>query len=124
MAVFRGELTFTPAQVVGRRTHVVEEAGAIVGFYTLLPRAEGEGELEHLFVDPGSLRRGVGAALFRHACALAVELGWPRLVIQSDPNAAGFYQAMGARLERHIPSSIPGRTIPFFGFDLTSAPVR
>ena len=41
-------------------------------------------------------------------------------MIQSDPNAAGFYHALGARLEREIPSSIPGRTIPFFARSLAA----
>ena len=33
---------------------------------------------------------------------------------------AGFYRALGARLEREIPSSIPGRTIPYFTYALGS----
>jgi len=118
MSVFSRELTLSPTDIAARRAHVLEENGRIVGFYTLATRAEGDAELEHLFVEPSGLRRGSGAALFRHACAVAREAGFHRLVIQSDPNAAGFYVSVGARLERHIPSSIPGRELPFFSFDL------
>jgi GNAT superfamily N-acetyltransferase len=120
MAVFRSELTVTPEQIPGRRAHVLEEAGCLVGFYTLLPRDAKVAELEHLFVEPTELGRGVGTALFHHACGVALRAGFRDLVIQSDPNAAGFYRAMGARLEREIPSSIPGRTIPYFAYSLVA----
>jgi GNAT superfamily N-acetyltransferase len=119
LAVFRRELTLAAGDVVARRAHVLVEDGQLVGFYTLT-RREGDAELEHLFVEPARLGRGLGSALFRHACALARREGFGRLVIQSDPNAAGFYAALGARLERHVPSSIPGRELPLFSVWLES----
>jgi N-acetylglutamate synthase-like GNAT family acetyltransferase len=113
MSVFRDELTFTPAAVVERRAHVVEEDGVVVAMYTLFGEGD-EVELEHLFVDPARLRRGHGKRLFEHACDLARAAGARALVIKSDPNAAGFYRAMGAADAGEIPSSIPGRHIPTF----------
>jgi GNAT superfamily N-acetyltransferase len=113
MAVFRDELTFTPAAVVERRTHVLEEDGAVVAMYTLLGSGA-EVELEHLFVDPPRLRQGHGKRLFEHACDLARAAGAQALVIKSDPHAAGFYRTLGAADAGEIPSSIPGRNIPTF----------
>jgi predicted N-acetyltransferase YhbS len=81
-------------------------------------RGQGVVELEHLFVEPSRLRRGLGAALFRHAVEQARAAGFRRLTILSDPHAAGFYQAMGAQLEERVPSSIPGREIPVFALTL------
>jgi GNAT superfamily N-acetyltransferase len=121
MEVFRRELVLPPEEVVRRRAHVTEQAGQIVGFYTLVGRTNDFVELEHLFIDPSHLGRGLGTKLFRHACALAQELGFHRLIIQSDPHAAGFYEAMGAHPEGEIPSSIPGRHIPLFTVELGEA---
>jgi GNAT superfamily N-acetyltransferase len=121
LAIFRGELTIAAEQVAQRRAHVIEEDGQLLGFYTLLPTTQDNAELEHLFVDPAHLGRGLGRALFHHACDVARRAGIATLVIQSDPNAAGFYRALGARLDRQIPSSIPGRTLPFFSFPLPPA---
>jgi N-acetylglutamate synthase-like GNAT family acetyltransferase len=121
MSVFTRELVLAPAAVTAHRAHVIEENGGIVGFYTLLKRDHDEAELEHIFVDPTCLRRGLGAMLLRHACLVAKHLAFRRLVIQSDPNAAGFYEAMGARFERLTPSSIEGRTILVFSLDLGDA---
>ena len=118
LSVFQRELTLTEADLVLRCAHAFEEKGRVVGFYTLLERPDGSIELEHLFVDPRDFGRGVGRALFEHACAAAVATGRERLVIQSDPNAAGFYQSRGARLEGYVSSSIPGRELPLFSVDL------
>jgi GNAT superfamily N-acetyltransferase len=117
MAVFRDELTFTPAAVVERRAQVLEEHGVVVAMYTLVG-AGAELELEHLFVDPTRLRRGHGKRLFEHACDLARAAGAQALAIKSDPHAAGFYRALGAADAGEILSSIPGRHIPTFRFTL------
>lgn len=118
MAIFRKELLLAEEQIVPKQTHVLETEGAIAGYYTLLPHDEKTLELEHLFVDPEKLRQGFGSKLFEHACRIAKKANFRVLVIQSDPNAAEFYRMLGAQLTREIPSSIPGRFIPHFEFDL------
>ena len=72
-------------------------------------------------MPPSRLREGHGARLFDHACQRARATGFLTLAIQADPNAAGFYAGRGARVVREIPSSIPGRTIPFFQYALVAA---
>lgn len=67
-----------------------------LGFYALC----GEGDtvaLEHLWVQPRSLGAGVGRLLFEHAVHFAADAGAKRIEIESDPNAEGFYQRMGAQ---------------------------
>ena len=65
-----------------------------------------------------------GRALFDAAVALARKQGAGRMTILADPNAAAFYERMGARFLRNAPSdAIPGRTLPFYEYDLTSRTV-
>jgi GNAT superfamily N-acetyltransferase/hypoxanthine phosphoribosyltransferase len=67
----------------------------MLGFYTLA--AEGEKlYLEHLFVLPKAMGRGIGRRLFGHALNRATEKGFVSLDIESDPHAEGFYLRMGA----------------------------
>ena len=54
-------------------------------------------DLLHLWVLPEAMRRGVGRSLFSHALERARNLGFRELEIESDPNAEGFYQRMGAQ---------------------------
>ena len=117
LSVFKEELTLRPEEIDGC-AYVLEDAGELRGFYTLGEPADGTVELEHLFVDPLFFGRGGGTQLFRHAVHQASERGYCRLLIQSDPNAEGFYRTLGIQPLRHIPSSIPGRCLPYFELEL------
>lgn len=69
--------------------------------------------LVKLFVEPTTLRRGVGKALFLWATNEATSRGVGRLVIEADPDAAPFYRQLGAKDCGVAPSaSIPGRILP------------
>ncbi len=79
--------------------------------------------LNALFVEPGTIGRGYGRQLFAHAVALATARGAHGLIWTSDPYAAGFYRALGARLVGATPSTIfPDRLLPTFHLALP-APV-
>ena len=76
-------------------------------------------DLLHLFVDPQALRRGVGRALFEAACTWCIVQGGTKLVILSDPNAAAFYQRLGALLIGEAPSdAVPDRALPLLEYRL------
>ena len=114
LAVFAGELTLHPDAIEPAHTHVLADAeGELLGFHSFAFRPDGRLELEHLFVAATRLREALGRRLLWSAQEAAANLGYGSFVIQSDPNAEGFYVAEGARLLERIPSSIPGRSIPF-----------
>jgi GNAT superfamily N-acetyltransferase len=92
---WRSILTVTPAFIAAHETYAARDTGRIVGF-SALRQDGGILHLEDLFVLPSEMGRGVGRALFRHAQRRAWELGFAFLEVQSDPNAAGFYERMGA----------------------------
>jgi ribosomal protein S18 acetylase RimI-like enzyme len=66
-----------------------------VGFYILTREDDGI-HLDHLWVVPDAMRRGIGRALFEHAVAQARDLGFDSIQIEADPNAEEFYKRMGA----------------------------
>ena len=109
--LWRNDLTLT-AQFI--RTHPVYCAAAgsqILGFYAL-SRAQAAFELEHMWVDPPHMGRGVGRQLFQHAVDTVRALGGTSLTIAADPNAEAFYQRLGARRVGAVPSQPPGRELP------------
>jgi len=110
----RAELTLRPEDVLPRRTHVAEIDARVAGFFTVCgePR-RGEGELDALYVDPMTLRAGIGRALLDAARALAAAEGFRALRIVADPHAESFYLRHGATRIGDAPSgSIPGRVLP------------
>lgn len=119
MAACVDELTISAEQIQQNQTYVLEKRGRILGFYMLASPNNKEIELEYLFVEPDVIGQGYGSQLMCHAKAKALELGYQAILIQGDPNAAAFYQAMGGKKISHRQSdSIGDRTLPLFKIDL------
>jgi GNAT superfamily N-acetyltransferase len=76
----------------------------IVGFCVVLPREDGEAELDGLFVDPGSWRSGVGSALVRQARQVAARRGATLMHVVATPRARRFYEACGFELTGDTPT--------------------
>ncbi|MSP74995.1 MAG: GNAT family N-acetyltransferase [Rhodospirillaceae bacterium] len=106
--------------VTGRVLVAADAAGHSLGVAAVLG-GDDTVDLDALFVDPLAIGSGAGRALFAAALDLARGLGARRMTILADPNAAAFYERMGARFLRNAPSdAIPGRALPLYEYDLTS----
>jgi GNAT superfamily N-acetyltransferase len=92
---WRDLLTIEPEFIARHETYVAVIENRAIGFYAL-GRKGSRLDLLHLWVLPDAMGRGVGRSLFIHALARTKELGFRELEIESDPNAEGFYQHMGA----------------------------
>ncbi|MGQ3298399.1 GNAT family N-acetyltransferase [Reyranella sp.] len=104
----------------GRVLVATDETGQTVGTVSV-GRNGDDAELALMFVEPTAMGGGTGRLLFEAAVGLARKLGYPRMTILADVNAARFYERMGARFLRNEPSdAIPGRVLPFYEYDLTS----
>jgi GNAT superfamily N-acetyltransferase len=102
----------------GRMLVAVDDADRVIGMACVLQDGD-MADLDALFVDPPAIGSGAGRALFEAAVVLARRQGARRMTILADPNAAAFYERMGARYLRNAPSdAIPGRTLPFYEYDL------
>ena len=88
-------LTVTPELVTRNPTFSAMEDDCAMGFYSLTTRPRPD--LNHLWVLPNAMGRGIGRALFEHAVEQAKELGLATFEIEADPNAEAFYLHMGAK---------------------------
>ncbi|MEK7387650.1 MAG: GNAT family N-acetyltransferase [candidate division NC10 bacterium] len=116
--LWRDALTVTPGFVERHPVWCAFRGASLAGFYAL----SGEGatrELEHLWVLPAHVGRGVGAQLLAHAVAMLREEGARVLRIASDPYAEGFYLAMGARRVGEVASAPRGRTLPLLVIEVS-----
>jgi len=116
---WRDLLTITPHFIEANETFAAVVEGEIVGFYSLLVH-EGTLRLEHLWVAPEQIRRGIGRQLFEHAGGRARAHGAPSLIVEADPNAETFYRHMGAVKIGAITTTIEGhpRELPLLSLDL------
>ena len=112
----RSELSVLPEHV--ELATVAEIEGELAGFSLVVPEARFGAELEALFVDPRAMGRGAGHQLMMSAMRHARLLGATQLLIQSDPQARGFYEDCGARLiGTRASGSIKGRHLPLLVVD-------
>jgi len=90
------ELVEVPVEHLTNETCVVVEMdGAPVGFATVLPRPDGEAELDGLFVLPERQRLGLGRALMAGGADLARAMGASVLHVIANDDANAFYRAVG-----------------------------
>lgn len=101
-------LTITPEFIESHETYVAWMEEELAGFCALSREADTAG-LEHLWVKPAFIGKGIGAALFKHILARCRELGVQVLKIESDPNAQGFYERMGAKKVGEVVREVEGK---------------
>lgn len=98
-------------QIAAGGVFVAERDGVIEGFAAVLPRADGQSELDGLFVEPEIWRSGVGRSLVEHYCAFARTQGATILNVVGNLHAKGFYEVCGFE--------VVGRHQTRFGVGLT-----
>jgi GNAT superfamily N-acetyltransferase len=113
-------LTVSTEFIEENETYVAQVGKEPVGFYALSV-VEKKASLEHMWVLPEYMGQGVGAKLFNHALSRCKELGVRALEIESDPNAQGFYEHMGAKRVGQSASELDGQTriLPILEINLT-----
>ena len=89
---------------------VAETNGQLVG-WTALSGGKRKWEVEHLWVLPEVMGKGIGKGLFRLALEECCQVG-DLIRVESDPNAVGFYQAMDFEIVGVIGSVPEGRQLP------------
>lgn len=82
-------------QIADGHVIVAEDADGRRGFAVVLPREDGQAELDGLFVEPDRWRGGVGRAMVDWAEAYAASFGATRLCVIANPTALDFYRAVG-----------------------------
>ena len=82
-------------QIEAGGVFVAEASGIIKGFAAIVARQDGNSELDALFVDPESWRRGIGRVLVEHCCSAAKASGASAIHVVGNPHARGFYDSCG-----------------------------
>jgi GNAT superfamily N-acetyltransferase len=104
---WREALTLTPDYVTANATFIALDGEVIAGFSAVRFEA-GEAWIDHLWVMPVAMGRGVGRQLFEACEAEARRRGAPRLALEADPHAERFYQRMGAQTIGRKPAFMDG----------------
>jgi molybdenum cofactor cytidylyltransferase len=105
--LWKQDLTVSIHTITSRPTFVAVLGDEIVGFHSLSPSHQ-SWKLDHLWVLPQFMDRGIGRALVAHALETAARGGASSVTVDADPNAESFYLACGAARCGEVPAPIPG----------------
>jgi len=83
------------AQIAAGGVFVAEWRGTVAGFAAVEPRADGQSELDALFVDPKMRRRGIARSLVAHCAEVARTRESAFLYVVGNSHAKEFYTACG-----------------------------
>lgn len=110
----------SPQEILQWPVLVAAQGPQICGVAVIL-EAKGERLLEHLWIDPPFIGKGIGRELFYAAVAEGKKLGWSQFHIFSDPYARGFYEKLGARQFGERESKVrPGFFLPMLNYQFDS----
>ena len=84
-----------PADQIGEGHVFVWEDGAVRGFAVILPRQDGDAELDGVFVEPEHWGHGIGRRLVDHVLAVARARGEISVNLVANLRTVGFYERCG-----------------------------
>lgn len=97
---------------------LLDGQGRDVGFYSFTIDDD-ELLLDKMFVDVDQIGRGHGRILWEHAVGTVLDLGRSDFIIGADPNAAPFYESMGAEWYASEPTEEPTWTVQMYRFRIS-----
>ncbi|MCC7118477.1 MAG: GNAT family N-acetyltransferase [Anaerolineales bacterium] len=107
------QLTISAEYISANEVWMMRDEIKPIAFYALTQNEE-DAELEHLWVLPEYMGKGIGKQLFNHLLERCKLLHVSVLKIYADPNAQVFYEKMGAKqiAEYHSTLLDETRTLP------------
>ena len=120
MARARPSLTVTPEYLEANDCWIAEIDSATVGWFSLVPIPGGL-LLDNFFLLPAHIGSGIGRLMWEESVKRAEAQGAKRMTLEADPNAAGFYERMGARFSGSVKAPATGRDLPVYEVELGGA---
>ena len=100
------------SQIENGHVFVAERDGVTVGFAAVLPRDDGQMDLDALFVEPDAWQQGIRKILLSRCAEAARTHGAGALHVVGNPHAKGFYRTCGFRPDRDGRDPLRGRFVP------------
>ena len=106
-----GFLTLSADYIRAHAVWVAQGAAGEALAFAALERSEHGARLEHLWVLPAHIGKGIGRRLFEHVAGQARDF-----TFTSDPHADGFYVKLGAEKTGEVASTLQGRSLSVFRY--------
>src|SRR5438552_828188 len=99
MQQWKEELEISVDYIIKNEVVKVLYDGQLIGFYALkFDNASQCYEIDHLWLLPEFMGKGFGKQIFEHILKMLAVKGQRKAILESDPNAAGFYKKMNGKI--------------------------
>jgi len=112
--VWKPELLMTPESFASKDVWLLAKNSKTIGVASISIISSQNFELEDCWLAPEYIGKGAGRFLFEFIINWLHKNNAVTLKIVADPNAAGFYEKMGANFVGMVPTKPKGRELPEF----------
>lgn len=117
MGIFEERFNITEEFLSHNPVYAAAKGDETVGFWGMHSGEEGD-ELEYFYIAPSYLNQGLGKIMWHHLIAWCADQGIDAFTFVTSPQAAGFYEKMGAVIVGERRSVIDGRQIPLLKYNV------
>jgi len=112
------QLSITSSYIETNSVYKLMKDRQIIGYYSYFHKANDIVKLDNLFVSPQHIGHGYGKKLMADFLT-KLESTIRKVIVDSDPNAEGFYAKVGFIKTGHIETSTPNRYLPVMMLELS-----
>lgn len=112
------DLTISEKYIYENQVYKFIDNNTIIGLYTFYLENETTIRLDHLFVHPNYIGKGIGVKLMNHLIESCKSIHKLKIIVDADPNASAFYSKLGFITIGQKPTSIKNRFLPIMELQL------
>ena len=112
-------LTITKTYLETKEIYKLIVNNVVVGYYSFYKQNYSELILDNLFLLPEFIGKGIVSMLMNNFLNRIQDLGFTKVIVESDPNAEHFYEKFGFVKVQQIETVINNRFIPQMELKLT-----
>ncbi|MES2487064.1 MAG: GNAT family N-acetyltransferase [Bacteroidota bacterium] len=113
------QLTITEVYIKDNEVYKLLVDGGVVGYYSYFSKDKNTVTLDNLFVLPVFISSGIGRLLMEDFLLRIKNTSAKKAILESEPNAEGFYAKFGFVKTGHVETLIKDRYLPIMELDIT-----
>lgn len=106
------DLTVSPEFISRHHSWKITKEDQPIGFTIISSSSDGFFEIEHCWISPDYIGKGLGTKLLTQVLSQSRYQG-KRFGVLADPNAVPFYQKIGFATIKEVPGKPKGRVLPW-----------
>lgn len=118
MDLWKTDLEVSEEYILKNEVIKVYEQNRFIGFYGIKFINKDEAEIDHLWLIPGKIKKGLGRLIFNHIFVCLKLKNYNKATLVAEPNAKGFYEKMGGRVIGQFQSKVSGRFLDIYEFKI------